>query len=309
MALRKSVVVTGGAGYVGSLLVPALLRRGYTVRVLDNLMYGAKGLLPYVGNRHLEIVRVDIRNDLQSYLRDADSILHLAGLSGFLACTDNPSAAQEINVAATRRLVEALSPRQLLIYASTTSFYGDLPGVCDESTPPRPVSLYGTTKYQAEQIVMERPGSIALRFATLFGASPRMRTDLLVNDFVRRAVHERYLVLFEETTKRTFLHVSDAVRGYLLALAQADKMVDTIFNVGYEKLNFSKADIAEAVSQKTRCVVTRVRVNDFDVRNFETSFARIRALGFAPRISLAAGLDELIKLYGFYHPYQTFHTV
>lgn len=309
MTSSKQIVVTGGAGYVGAPLVAALLRRKHKVRVIDNLMYGAESLMPHVGNKNLEIVRTDIRNDLKPYLKDAEVVFHLAGISGFPACAANPSTAKEINVAATRRLVKVLSRQQLVIYASTTSFYGDVPGVCDETTPPRPVSLYGKTKYQAEQIIMEHPSSVALRFATLFGVSPRMRTDLLVNDFVRRAIYERYLVLFEANTKRTFLHLQDAVRGYELALEQADVMISGVYNVGSEKLNFSKAEIAAAVRQRTGCVVTKVKVDDFDVRNFETSFAKIRALGFAPRVSLGAGLDELVKLYGFYQPYPTFHTV
>lgn len=309
MTSRETVVVTGGAGYVGSLLVPALLRRRYRVRVIDNLMYGADALFPYVGNPQLEVVRADIRNNLAPYLKDADAVFHLAGMSGFPACADNPSAAKAINVAATRRLTRVLSPRQLLVYASTTSFYGELPGVCDEATLPRPVSLYGKTKYQAEQICMDRSNSIALRFATLFGVSPRMRTDLLVNDFVRRAVYERYLVLFEATTKRTFLHVSDAVRGYELALKQQKKMAGSVYNVGSERLNFSKAEIAAAISKRTGCAVTRVAVDDFDVRDFETSFAKIRVLGFTPRTTVAAGIAELVKLYGFYQPYPTFHTL
>lgn len=294
---------------MGSLLVAALLKRKYRVRVIDNLMYGSEALFPFVGDTNLEVVKADIRNDLTRYVKDAEAIYHLAGISGFPACADNPTAAKEINVTATRRLVRALSPRQLIIYASTTSFYGDLPGVCDETTPPQPVSLYGKTKYQAEQVVMEHDGGMALRFATLFGVSPRMRIDLLVNDFVRRAIHERYLVLFEATTKRTFLHLKDAVRAYELALVEAKTMRNNVYNVGGEKLNFSKADIAEAIRERTACVVTRVNVDDFDVRNFETSFQKIAKLGFTPRISLGAGIDELAKLYGFYQPYPTFHTI
>lgn len=311
MASHKQlqIVVTGGGGYAGCLLVPALLNRRHKVRVIDNMMYGTEALFAHVGNNSLEIIRADIRNDISAYLKDADVVYHLAGISGFPACADNPSAAKEINVAATRRLVKSLSPGQLIIYASTTAFYGDSPSICDETAVPRPVSLYGQTKYKAEQIVMERDNSVALRFATLFGVSPRMRTDLLVNDFVRRAIYERYLVLFEAATKRTFLHVRDAVRGYLWALDQADKMRNNVFNVGSESLNFSKAEIAEAVRKRTECVVTSVAMDDFDVRNFETSFAKITALGFKPRFTLEAGIDELAKLYGFYQPYPTFRTI
>lgn len=311
MNSTKQVVVTGGAGYAGSLLVAALLAKKYKVRVVDNFIYGVESLLPHIGNKNLDVVKADVRNtaSLKPHLKDADVIFHLAAISGFPACADNPSAAQAINVVATRQLVKTLSRHQLIIYASTTSFYGDLPSVSDETTQPKPVSLYGKTKYQAEQIIMDHPNAIALRFATLFGVSPRMRTDLLVNDFVRRAIYERYIVLFEAGTKRTFLHLHDAVAGYLLALEQASKMKNNIYNVGSSKLNFSKLDIAQAISKQTGCAVTQVKVSDFDVRDFETSFAKIQALGFKPRVSLEQGISELVKLYGFYQPYPTFHIV
>ena len=303
------IAVTGGAGYVGSLLVPALLKAKYRVRVIDNMMYGVDSLLPVLSNPLLEVVKADVRNSLKKYVADADAVIHLAAISGFPACADNPSAARAINIAATQQLIRSLTAKQLLIYASTTSFYGDAPGVSDESSPAKPVSEYGKTKYRAEQIVMQRPNSIALRFATLFGVSPRMRVDLLVNDFVRRALYERYLVLFEADTKRTFLHVGDAVRAYLLTLQNADKMIGNAYNVGSEKFNFSKADIAEAIRDKTGCVVTKAEIGDFDVRNFETSFAKIQKFGFKPHISLDTGVQELVKLYEFYQPYPTFHTI
>lgn len=311
MSSAKQIIVTGGAGYAGSMLVAELLRKKYKVRVIDNFMYGVESLLQHVGNKNLEVVKADVRNtaSVKPHLKDADTIFHLAAISGFPACADNPSAAQAINVVATRQLVKALSPHQLIIYASTTSFYGDLPGVSDETTQPKPVSLYGKTKYQAEQTIMDHNNAIALRFATLFGVSPRMRTDLLVNDFVRRAIYERYIVLFEAGTKRTFLHLNDAVRAYLMTLDLTKQMANNIYNVGNSKLNFSKLDIAQAISKQTGCAVTRVKVSDFDVRDFETSFAKIQKLGFKPRVSLADGITELAKLYGFYQPYPTFHIV
>ena len=165
------------------------------------------------------------------------------------ACAANPNSAEMINIDASRRLVTLLSDEQLLIYASTTSFYGASGMECDENNPVQPVSIYGRTKYEAERSIMQRKNSIALRFATVFGLSPKMRDDLMVNDFCYKAVNDRSVVLFAAQSKRTFVHIEDAINGYLFALDNADKMKGQVFNVGDEQLNFSKSDIAKAIQQ------------------------------------------------------------
>ena len=188
------VMITGGAGYKGAVLAGRLLNEGHHVSILDNFVYGFDSILHLVNHQNLEIIRQDIRNLTSETLRSCDVIYHLAGLSGYPACEANPHSAQLINVEASRRLAELASPDQQVIYASTTSFYGSSGMVCDEDAPVQPGSLYGTTKYQAEQILMQRSNTISLRFATIFGVSPRMRIDLLVNDFTFRAVNDRCIV-------------------------------------------------------------------------------------------------------------------
>lgn len=305
-----NLLVTGGAGYVGILLTEALLKKQHKVTVLDNFMYGHDFVLHLLHDKNLKVIKHDIRNDMKPFLSEYDVIFHLAGISGYPACEANPSSAHYINVEATRRLVQSVSVNQLLIYAATTASYGDAEGgICSEKTKPKPVSLYGITKNTAEEFVMEHQNSISLRFATLFGVSPKMRSDLLVNDFTCKAVHDRCIVLFEAGARRTFLHVRDAVRAYLLAMEQSQKMKNNIYNVGHESLNFTKLEIAGAIKEKTCCTVIDSPIQDVDQRNFTISFDKIRAFGYEPQVTLDQGIDELVSLYRFYKPYSAFRTI
>jgi nucleoside-diphosphate-sugar epimerase len=297
---NPKILVTGGAGYKGVPLVTKLLARGLEVTLLDNFMYGFDSVLHLVSEPRLKIVQADIRNLDKALLSEFDVIYHLAGISGMPACAANPHAAETINVQATRDLVRALSREQVLIYASTTSFYGATGQECDETVPVQPVSLYGRTKYEAERIVQGRERSISLRFATIFGASPRMRTDLLVNDFAYKAVNDRAIVIFAGQSKRTFMHLEDAVAAYLFALDHADRMAGQVFNAGDEQLNFSKLDIARAIQAHVRFELIDSSLADLDVRNFLVSFQRIRALGYQTVKTLDDGVRELLKLYAFY---------
>lgn len=294
------IVVTGGAGYKGVLLVDALLKRGYQVTLLDNFIYGYHSVLHLVGDRNLAIKALDVRNLGAKDVAGADVIFHLAGISGMAACAANPYSAEAINVQATQKLVSLLGKGQLLIYASTTSIYGATTQECDETIAVQPPSLYARTKYEAERIVMEHDNSISLRFATIFGISPRMRADLLVNDFTYKAVNERAVVLFASRSKRTCMHIRDAIGGYLFALNNADQMRGGIFNVGDEKLNFSKRDIADRIQKHCNYEIVDSSLPDLDVRDFLTSFQKIRALGYEVRYTLDDGIKELLKLYGFY---------
>lgn len=304
-----NILITGGAGYFGVMLSRTLLEKGYKVTVLDNFLYGYESMLHLLEYGNLKVIKDDIRNDLSRYLKRYDVVYHLAAISGYPACEANPSSAKLINVDATRRLIKSLSKEQIVIYASTTSFYGKSGNICDEISKVDSVSLYGVTKYQGEEIVMEKENSIALRFATIFGISPKMRIDLLVNDFVYKAVNDRCIVLFEGQTKRTFLHIKDAIRAYVMALEKIDLMKNEIYNVGDNTFNFSKAEIAEKIKDYTGCEIIDSDMPDLDLRSFVISFEKIHRLGYKTLYTLDDGIEELIRLYKFYKPFSTYKTI
>jgi nucleoside-diphosphate-sugar epimerase len=304
-----NIVVTGGAGYKGIKLVTKLLDRGHRVTILDNFMYGYNSVLHLVSHPNLTILSMDIRNLTHDSLKGFDVIYHLAGISGMPACAANPNSAEMINIDASRRLVTSLSEDQLLIYASTTSFYGANGSDCDEATTVHPVSIYGRTKYEAERIIMQRSNSIALRFATVFGLSPKMRDDLMVNDFCYKAVHDRSVVLFVAQSKRTFVHIDDAINGYLFALDHAKNMCGGIYNVGDESLNYSKWEIAQAIQKYIKYEIIDSSLPDLDTRNFQVSFKKMRELGFHAAKTLDEGVHELVKLYKFYSIYSPYRVI
>jgi len=306
----KNVLITGGAGYKGTLLAQACLERGCKVTVLDNFMYGFGPLLSFSSNPRCAVVKQDIRNLKREHVAGHDVIFHLAGISGYPACEANPHSAQTINVESTRALVNMLDANQILVYASTTSIYGQSGQRQDETAHPTPVSLYGMTKYEAERICMARPNAVALRFATLFGPSLRMRCDLLVNDFVHKAVTERCLVLFDEHSVRTFLHVRDAIAAYLMILDDPEKFVGQVLNVGSEDMNFSKLQIAEHTKQAVPYVeIVHSSLDDMDRRDFIIDFSRIAKLGFRRTVGLDEGIRELVRLYQWYRPYIPYQTI
>jgi nucleoside-diphosphate-sugar epimerase len=225
------------------------------------------------------------------------------------ACAANPHSAETINVESTKKLVDLLSNDQILINASTTSFYGYSSEVCDEYTLPEPVSIYGKTKYQAENIVQEKNNSISLRFATVFGVSPKMRNDLMVNDFTYKALYERSVVLFGGNTKRTFIHIKDAVNSYIHTLENFDNMKNEVYNVGSNNLNFSKLEIAQSVQKYIDFEIVDSKLQDLDKRNFEISFDKINKKGFTTKYDLDYGIKELIKLYKFYVQYVPYSVI
>jgi nucleoside-diphosphate-sugar epimerase len=302
------VLVTGGAGYKGTVLTRKLLDKGYDVTLIDNFMYGFEPVMHLATRKNLEIIRHDIRNgipDLQKY----DVIFHLAGISGFPACASNPHSAQLINVEACRLIAKDLSQSQMLINASTTSLYGKSGQPCDEETQVDPVSTYAMTKLAAEEILHEKPNVISLRFATVFGFSTRMRMDLMINDFVYKAVKEKVIVLFDSFAKRTFIHVEDAADCYLFAMDNYDMMKGGIYNAGGNNLNFSKDEIADKIKQKVDFSVVNSELKDKDLRHFIVNFDKIEKLGFKPSKTVEDGIDELIRVYGFYEYYSHFKTI
>ena len=302
------ILITGGAGYKGTVLTRKLLEQGYSVTLLDNFMYGYEPVMHLATNKSLEIIKHDIRNGIPDMAK-YDVIFHLAGISGFPACASNPHSAQLINVEATRQLAKDLSPGQMFINASTTSMYGKSGQPCNEESNVDPVSTYAQTKFAAEEILHDRPNVISLRFATVFGFSTRMRMDLMVNDFVYKAVKEKVIVLFDSFAKRTFIHVEDAADCYLFAMNNFDRMKGEIFNAGGNNLNFSKAEIAEKIRQKVDFSIINSEMKDKDLRHFIVNFDKIDKLGYRPQKSVEDGIDELIRIYGFYEYYSHYRTI
>ena len=247
------VLVTGGSGYIGCVLVPLLLARGYQVRVVDNLVYGGAGLLSNFRNRRFELLVGDIRDEreMAGAMKGADVVVHLAAIVGYPACRKYPGLAENVNVAGSAVVAGAAGRERPVLFASTGSTYGALRDeVCTEETPLNPLSLYGKTKTAAEQYLLENCNTIAYRFATAFGVSPRMRLDLLVNHFVCTALPMRDLVLYEAHAMRTFIHVYDIARSFLFGIEHGARMQGQVFNVGSEEMNCSKAQVCEMIRRK-----------------------------------------------------------
>lgn len=307
----KKILITGGAGYKGILLAEELLKSGNNeVTIFDNFMYGYESVLHLVSHPHLTINKKDIRNIELRDVEGFDVIYHLAGISGMPACANNPHSAEAINFEGTKKLVNLLTKEQLLINASTTSMYGFSETICDEKSLINPVSIYGKTKYEAEKYIHENhENSISLRFATVFGTSPRMRNDLMVNDFTYGAIHNRSIILFAGDTKRTFIDIRDAVRAYIFALENANIMKGEIYNVGDKEMNLSKKDIASEIAKFVKFELIDSSLSDLDKRNFEISFEKINKLGFRTAYNLYGGVYDLVKLYKFYVQYLPYKIV
>lgn len=292
------VLVTGGAGYIGSLLVPALLQNGHQVRVLDNLVFNQTSLLPYFINPDFEFIKEDIRNfeAVKKAVAGMDIIIHLVAIVGAPACKKNPQLAEEVNYLGTVNVNTAREPNQKLFYASTGSVYGKVEGICTEDLPVKPLSHYGETKLRAETTVMEKGNAIAYRFATAFGLSPRLRLDLLPNDFVFNALKNKYLVVYDKDFKRTFIHVKDIVDAYIFGIQNFENMKNEVYNIGSEKMNKTKEDIARMIQEKLNFEIhfASKGIPDPDQRDYEVSYRKISSKGFDTKIDFNTGITELI---------------
>ena len=299
----EQILVTGGAGYLGSIMVPMLLDQGFGVTVLDNFRYGQNSLLDCCGRPGFSVIRGDCRDrdTLARGLAKADWVIPLAAVVGAPACQNDEVAARSVNLDAIKLLVEIRSPRQRILYPTTNSGYGvGEPGKhCTEETPLRPISLYGVTKVEAEKAVLDAGQAITFRLATVFGMSPRMRIDLLVNDFVYRAVTDRTVVVFEGHAKRNYIHLRDVARAFLHGIAQFDRMEGQAYNVGLSDANLSKLELcAEIQKQVPGFVYLEAPVGeDPDKRDYIVSNEKIERTGFRPQYSLAHGIAELITGY------------
>lgn len=293
------ILITGGAGYLGTVLTSRLLAADYEVTVLDDLRHGGSALLPFFERPKFKFVRADVRDEraVQEAVRWADGVVHLAAIVGYPACLKWPELAREINVGGTQNVVRAMSARQVLVYASSGSNYGKLDTTCTEESPLQPISLYAMTKAEAELIALEHARATALRFATGFGVSPRHRMDLLINDFVYRAVVDKQLIVYERHFRRTFIHVRDMARSVLFALEHLEAMAGRAFNVGHESLNLTKEAIALAVRAHVPFYLHfSDEGHDVDARDYEVSYERVRGLGFETEVTLDQGIRELIRV-------------
>ena len=296
------ILVTGGAGYLGSILVPTLLARGCSVTVVDNFMYGQTSLLDCCADGKFTIVRGDVRDErlMLPLLKKADVIMPLACLVGAPLCAQKPLEARSINLDAIVMLLKHAAKSQRFISPTTNSGYGvGQAGVfCTEETPMNPISLYGVLKVELEQALLAA-GAVSLRLATVCGISPRMRLDLLVNDFTFRAVNDRFVVLFEAHFKRNYIHVRDVARAFLHALDHFDKMQGQPYNVGLSDANLSKMELCLEIQKQIPdfCIMEAPVGKDPDQRNYIVSNDKIEATGFRPQVSIQRAIAELIQGY------------
>ena len=297
------ILVTGAAGYVGSVLVPALLRRGCEVIAIDNFMYNQTSLLDCCYDEKLTIIRGDARDKglISRYLKNVDAIFPLACITGAPACDRDPATAKITNFDAVRMLLELRSEEQVIIFPTTNSGYGiGQEGICcTEEAPLNPISLYGRLKVEIEKMLLDAGNCITLRLATAFGISPRMRLDLLVNDFTYRAVNDRFVILFEAHFKRNYIHIRDVAKAFIHCLENFDRMKDEPYNVGLSDASLSKWELCEEIKKQVPdFYFIEAKVGeDPDKRNYIVSNAKIEAAGFKPDVSLQMGIAELIKGY------------
>ena len=299
--MGHQILVTGGAGYLGSTLVPELLAAGHRVTVLDNFMYNQNSLAHVCHHPGFDVVRGDVRSEsaVLPLLKKADIVIPLAAYVGAPLCARDPVGASSTNHDAIVMMLKHVSKHQRILMPTTNSAYGsgDEKNFCTEDSPLRPMSLYAVEKVKVEKELLQHPNATSFRLATVFGMSPRMRIDLLVNDFTYRAVHDRFVVLFEANFKRNYIHVRDIARVFMHGIDNYEKTNGQIFNVGLSDANVSKRELCLAI-QKQVPEFTFIEApigKDPDQRNYIVSNSRIEATGYQPQVSLDAGIRELIK--------------
>jgi len=297
------ILVTGGAGYIGSVLVPALLKEKHKVIALDNFMYNQTSLLDCCHDKNLTIIRGDTRDKslMTKLMKDVDAIFPLACLTGAPLCAKDPEGAESIILDAVTMILQLRSKSQMIIYPTTNSGYGigQKGKHCTEETPLNPISLYGKLKVNAEKEILGAGNAVTLRLATAFGVSPRMRLDLLVNDFVYRAVYDRFVILFEAHFKRNYIHVRDVAKAFIHSLNNFDKMKNEPYNVGLSDANLSKLELCREIKRQLPefYFVEATIGEDPDKRDYIVSNQKIEKSGFKPDVSLSDGIAELIKGY------------
>ena len=295
------VLITGGAGYLGSTLTQHLLNNGYKVDVLDNLMYEQTSLLHLCSDKNFGFINVDVTDFkfLKSILSEYDVVIPLAAIVGGPACDKNKDLATKVNFEQIKCIVDNLKENQKLIMPNTNSQYGSSKDIITEESSFNPLSHYAVTKCDAENYIMSSGKGICLRLATVFGASSRMRTDLLVNDFVHKAIVDGYIVLFESHFKRNYIHVRDIAKTFLFCIENYDNMVGDVFNVGLSKSNLSKLELAQCIKKLIPNFVIKEDdyKTDFDNRDYIVSNKKLESHGWKPSYSISDGIVELIDAY------------
>tara|TARA_R110002012_G_scaffold150167_1_gene309481 strand:- start:1321 stop:2262 length:942 start_codon:yes stop_codon:yes gene_type:complete len=299
--MKKNVLITGGAGYLGSVLAEVLLDNGYNVTVFDNLMYKQTSLLHLCDNKKFTFIKGDVTNnkDFLPQIVNNDIIIPLAAIVGAPACDANKDLATAINYTQIQFIVDNLRKDQKLIMPNTNSQYGSSDSIITEDSPFNPLSHYAITKCKAEEYIMMWGNGICLRLATVFGSSPRMRTDLLVNDFVYKTITEGCLVLFQSHFKRNYIHVRDIAYTFLHCIENYDKLNGEVFNVGLSNANLNKRELAETIKTyfPKLVIIENEFSTDIDNRNYIVSNDKLESTGWKTRYTIEDGIDELISAY------------
>lgn len=297
----KKVLITGGAGYLGSVLTELLLSKGYQVTVLDNLMYKQTSVAPFAYHDNFKFILGDVRDEstLKPLVESHDVLIPLAAIVGMPACKANPQATIDINYKQVQNVVDWSSKDQMILIPNTNSQYGSSTEIITEDSPFNPLSLYAETKCDAERAVLDSGNGIAMRLATVFGMSYRMRLDLLVNDFVYKAMTDGTLVLFESHFMRNYIHVRDIANTFLFMIENYDKCNNNAFNVGLTEANCTKLELANTIQKyiPSLVVVENNFKQDFDQRNYMVSNAKLESKGWKPEFGLEKGIQELIEGY------------
>lgn len=297
------ILITGGAGYLGSVLVPNLLDDGHEVTVYDNLLYNQLSLLTVCNDKNFNFVYGDVRNynELDKYIQKSDIIIPLAAIVGFPSCEKDKNLATEVNFIQIKNIVDNISKEQKILFPNSNSGYGISKDeiYCTEESPLNPISHYGITKCNAEDYLKDNSNAVIFRLATVFGMSDRMRLDLLVNEFVYKALTDRYLVLFERKAVRNYIHIRDIANVFSFMINNYDKCKGEIYNVGLSDANLSKEELVNKIKEQIGefAISYSEYYEDPDKRNYIVSNEKIESMGWKPQYSLEDGIEELVKGY------------